>query len=89
MRQEDQPSVMIKNGRRCLTARVKVEGGIQWPGLLEFLETAQRGEKQPWTIHQKQTGADRLTLGGALSCNAHGAASTSPRSWAKSNSSSC
>jgi FAD/FMN-containing dehydrogenase len=25
-----------------------------------------------WGIYQKQTGADRLSLGGALSCNAHG-----------------
>jgi FAD/FMN-containing dehydrogenase len=49
-----------------------VESGIQWPALLAFLEAAQRGDERPWGIHQKQTGADRLTLGGALSCNAHG-----------------
>jgi FAD/FMN-containing dehydrogenase len=52
--------------------RVRVEGGIQWPALLDFLEGAQRNERECWTIHQKQTGADRLTLAGALSCNAHG-----------------
>jgi FAD/FMN-containing dehydrogenase len=51
---------------------VTVEGGIQWPALLEFLETAQQGEPRRWGIYQKQTGADRLTLAGALSCNAHG-----------------
>lgn len=52
--------------------QVTVEGGIQWPALFEFLDTAQRGEPRQWGIYQKQTGADRLTLAGALSCNAHG-----------------
>jgi len=47
---------------------VTVEGGIQWPGLTAFLEESESG----WGIVQKQTGADRLCLGGALSCNAHG-----------------
>lgn len=51
---------------------VTVEGGIQWPALLEFLDTEQRGQPQQWGIYQKQTGADRLTLAGSLSCNAHG-----------------
>ena len=32
----------------------------------------------PWGIIQKQTGADRLTLGGALSSNAHGRGSPRP-----------
>jgi FAD/FMN-containing dehydrogenase len=57
---------------------VTVEGGIQWPELLAFLETAQRGEDLPWGIQQKQTGADRLTLAGALACNAHGRGLTLP-----------
>lgn len=30
------------------------------------------GGSSPWTIVQKQTGADRLTLGGALASNIHG-----------------
>jgi FAD/FMN-containing dehydrogenase len=60
---------------------VTVEAGIQWPALLEFLDGAQREEavargRAPrlpsWGIYQKQTGADRLTIGGALACNAHG-----------------
>jgi FAD/FMN-containing dehydrogenase len=51
---------------------VSVEGGMQWPALLGYLESAQRGAAQQWGIFQKQTGADRLSLGGALSCNAHG-----------------
>ncbi len=51
---------------------VSVEGGIQWPALAAYLQSAQRGSTRPWGIFQKQTGADRLSLGGALSCNAHG-----------------
>ena len=30
------------------------------------------GRGRQWGIYQKQTGADRLSIGGALSCNAHG-----------------
>ena len=51
---------------------VTVEGGIQWPALLEYLDGAQRGRAPRWGIYQKQTGADRLSIGGALACNAHG-----------------
>jgi len=51
---------------------VTVEGGIQWPALLEHLERLQVGSAGQWGIYQKQTGADRLTLAGALACNAHG-----------------
>jgi len=51
---------------------VSVEGGMQWPALLEYLEQIQIGCRTPWGIYQKQTGADRLSLAGALSCNAHG-----------------
>ena len=51
---------------------VTVEGGIQWPALLEHLERLQAGRPRQWSIYQKQTGADRLSLGGALACNAHG-----------------
>jgi FAD/FMN-containing dehydrogenase len=51
---------------------ITVEGGIQWPDLLAHLERTQVGRDQQWGICQKQTGADRLSIGGALSCNAHG-----------------
>ena len=51
---------------------ITVQGGIQWPALLGALERLQRGRRHQWGIVQKQTGADRLTLAGALSCNAHG-----------------
>jgi FAD/FMN-containing dehydrogenase len=49
-----------------------VEGGIQWPALLEYLAKTQEGRDRTWGIVQKQTGADRLSIGGALACNAHG-----------------
>ncbi|MGH8286661.1 MAG: FAD-binding protein [Steroidobacteraceae bacterium] len=51
---------------------VTVEAGIQWPALIDRLLQMQAGEEQPWSIVQKQTGADGLSLGGALSANVHG-----------------
>lgn len=51
---------------------VEVEAGIQWPELIDHLITIQTGETQQWGIIQKQTGADRLCLGGALGANVHG-----------------
>jgi FAD/FMN-containing dehydrogenase len=51
---------------------VSVEAGIQWPELMAWLERARETQGHAWGIVQKQTGADRLSLGGALACNAHG-----------------
>jgi FAD/FMN-containing dehydrogenase len=51
---------------------VEVEAGIQWPALVAWLAGAQRGAPGAWAIRQKQTGADRLCLGGAVSANVHG-----------------
>jgi UDP-N-acetylenolpyruvoylglucosamine reductase len=51
---------------------IECEGGIQWPQLIDHLAVTQRGRETQWGIYQKQTGADRLSLGGALACNAHG-----------------
>lgn len=51
---------------------VEAEAGIQWPALIDGLLALQKGEPAPWTIIQKQTGADRMTLGGSLSANVHG-----------------
>jgi FAD/FMN-containing dehydrogenase len=45
---------------------IDVEAGIQWPELI----AATRDSR--WGIRQKQTGADRLSIGGALTANAHG-----------------
>jgi len=51
---------------------VDVEAGIQWPELIEYLLTVQKGRSRQWGIVQKQTGADRLSIGGALAANVHG-----------------
>src|SRR3989441_615197 len=51
---------------------IDVEAGIQWPELMRHLVDAQQGAAQQWGIRQKQTGADRLSMGGALAANAHG-----------------
>src|SRR5207245_6644141 len=49
-----------------------VQAGIRWPELLDYLDRAQQDKVAQWGIRQKQTGADRLSIGGALSANAHG-----------------
>jgi FAD/FMN-containing dehydrogenase len=51
---------------------VDVHAGIQWPELVEGLVAIQKDQRQQWGIFQKQTGADRLSLGGALGANIHG-----------------
>jgi len=51
---------------------IEVQAGIQWPELYSYLQESQRDAMRPWTFVQKQTGADKLSIGGALSANAHG-----------------
>ena len=51
---------------------VEAEAGIQWPELIHGLIAMQQDCEPAWSIVQKQTGADRLTLGGALASNIHG-----------------
>ena len=51
---------------------VTVEAGIQWPELIAHLAWAGAAQPGAWGIVQKQTGADRLSLGGALAANIHG-----------------
>jgi FAD/FMN-containing dehydrogenase len=43
-----------------------VEAGAEWPAVVAALKESR------WGIRQKQTGADRLSLGGAMAANAHG-----------------
>jgi FAD/FMN-containing dehydrogenase len=52
--------------------RIEVEAGIRWPALHDWLERAQPARAGGWTFRQKQTGADGLSIGGALSANIHG-----------------
>ena len=50
---------------------LSVEGGIEWPELIQGYLSAQSAVPA-WGIRQKQGGGDRMTIGGALSANAHG-----------------
>lgn len=51
---------------------IEVEAGMQWPDLIRTSIAMQKGSSRQWGIVQKQTGADRLSIGGALSANIHG-----------------
>ncbi len=51
---------------------IVADAGIQWPELIAGCAALHRGGHPAWGIRQKQTGADRLTLGGSLSANVHG-----------------
>jgi FAD/FMN-containing dehydrogenase len=51
--------------------QVEIGAGIQWPELIAELLKLQPGRERPWGIVQKQTGADRLSIGGALAANVH------------------
>ncbi|MGM9490918.1 FAD-binding oxidoreductase [Ideonella sp. YS5] len=51
---------------------ISVEAGIQWPALFQQLHELQAGTDGGWGVAQKQTGADRFSLGGSLSANVHG-----------------
>lgn len=58
----------VDRSRGC----VEAGSGVKWPALVSSLHGSQHGEATIWTIRQKQTGADNLTLGGALASNIHG-----------------
>ena len=51
---------------------VDVEAGAMWTPLINELHSLQQNESRVWSIIQKQTGADKITLGGSLSANIHG-----------------
>ncbi|MGH8646324.1 MAG: FAD-binding protein [Gammaproteobacteria bacterium] len=51
---------------------IEVEAGIQWPELIAHLQGEQTGDPAPWAIREKQTGVDRVCLGGSLAANVHG-----------------
>ncbi|MDB6076533.1 MAG: hypothetical protein JWO82_280, partial [Akkermansiaceae bacterium] len=55
-----------------LRGTVEAGAGLKWPELIEGLHRLQAGRETVWSIRQKQTGADDLTLGGALAANIHG-----------------
>jgi hypothetical protein len=51
---------------------IEVEAGISWNELIDFTVSEQKATELKVGIRQKQTGADDLTLGGALASNIHG-----------------
>jgi FAD/FMN-containing dehydrogenase len=53
-------------------ALMEVEAGITWPDVIRGYLALQRGPGPAFGIRQKQTGADRLTVGGAVAANIHG-----------------
>jgi FAD/FMN-containing dehydrogenase len=55
-----------------VNGEIEVEAGIQWPALYKYLTDNQQDVQQRWAFVQKQTGADNLTIGGALAANVHG-----------------
>lgn len=53
------------------TGVIEVESGIEWPDLIQgYLWLQKEGAR--WGIRQKQGGANRMSIGGTLSANAHG-----------------
>jgi FAD/FMN-containing dehydrogenase len=50
---------------------VEVEAGIHWDELVAWT-LAHQPEPAPWGIAQKQTGANRITIGGSIAANVHG-----------------
>ena len=50
---------------------LEMEAGATWPEVIEATRRLQPGGWR-WGIRQKQTGADDLTLGGAVAANIHG-----------------
>src|SRR5580692_4611896 len=53
------------------TGVLHVEAGVEWPELIQGY-TALQKENVSWGIRQKQDGAERMSLGGAICANAHG-----------------
>jgi FAD/FMN-containing dehydrogenase len=57
---------------------LQVEAGITWPDVIRGYLSRPNGKACSWGIRQKQTGADRLTIGGAVAANIHGRCLTAP-----------
>jgi len=51
---------------------IEVEAGIQWPELIDYYLSEQKNQPKQWGIAQKQTGADKFSIGGTISSNSHG-----------------
>ena len=50
---------------------IEVQSGIEWKELIEHIHKTKGGKIQ-WAIRQKQTGVDKVSIGGSISSNIHG-----------------
>jgi FAD/FMN-containing dehydrogenase len=55
-----------------IKGHIQVQAGIEWPELIDYLIREQEGQENQWAIREKQTGVDRVSLGGSLASNIHG-----------------
>jgi FAD/FMN-containing dehydrogenase len=66
-------AVLATDSQRGL---LHIEAGADWPAIIaashKMAVSEQHGQTQCWSIRQKQTGVDAVTLGGSISANAHG-----------------
>lgn len=67
----DTTSLTRMLGFDAAAGHIEIEAGAQWPEVIRATHAAQ-ADAIHWGIRQKQTGADALTLGGAVSANVHG-----------------
>lgn len=51
---------------------LQIEAGAHWPAIIEASHTMKCANGALWSIRQKQTGVDAVSLGGSISANAHG-----------------
>jgi len=49
-----------------------IEAGAQWPAIIAATQGMVAEDGRPWSIRQKQTGVDAVSLAGSISANAHG-----------------
>ena len=49
-----------------------IEAGADWPAIMAATQRMVAPDGRAWGIRQKQTGVDKVTLGGSISANAHG-----------------
>ena len=57
---------------------LEVQAGTTWPHVMRGYLVRQNGRMSRWGIRQKQTGADCLSIGGAVAANIHGRCLTAP-----------
>jgi FAD/FMN-containing dehydrogenase len=62
-------SVVAADAERGL---LRIEAGATWPEIIAATHAMTTSGGVRWSIRQKQTGVDDVTLGGSISANAHG-----------------